>query len=48
MGDIKANKIDVESCVSLIESVHERIKHIAILQVELAKVLIPVKNTSHF
>jgi predicted DNA-binding protein YlxM (UPF0122 family) len=29
--DIKANKIDVEGCLNLIESVHERMKHISIL-----------------
>jgi len=29
--DIKANKGDVEGCLKLIETVHERIKHMSIL-----------------
>ena len=29
--DIKANKSDVEGCLKLVETVHERIKHMSIL-----------------
>lgn len=39
--DIKANKGDVEGCLRLIETVHERIKHMSILQVEMARSLVP-------
>jgi hypothetical protein len=39
--DIKANKIDVEGCLKLVETVHERIKHMSILQVEIARSLVP-------
>lgn len=46
--DIKANKIDVEGCLNLIESVHERMKHISILQVEMARSLIPQKTSSTY
>lgn len=31
LQDIKANKVDLEGCVGLIESMHERLKHMAIL-----------------
>lgn len=27
----KANKVDLEGCISLIERIHERLKHLAIL-----------------
>lgn len=39
--DIKANKSDVEGCLKLVETVHERIKHMSILQVEMARSLVP-------
>jgi hypothetical protein len=40
--------MDLEGCLGLIESIHERLKHVGILQVEIARALIPVKTSSNF
>eukprot|EP00347_Sterkiella_histriomuscorum_P017210 403350256 len=48
LQDIKANKIDLEACLGLIDSVHSRLKHMSILTVELARSLLPMKSSSNF
>jgi hypothetical protein len=44
--EAKANKTDLEDCLALVESVHERLKHLSILQVELARSMIPQKTVA--
>ncbi len=48
LGDVKANKIDLEGCLNLIESVHERLKHLSILQVEVTRAMIPIKTANNY
>lgn len=48
LQDIKANKIDLEACLGLIDSVHARLKHMSIITVELARSLLPVKSSNNF
>lgn len=48
LQDIKANKLDLEGCVTLIQSVYERLKHLSILQVEVARSMLPTKNSSNY
>jgi len=31
LADVKANKADMEGCVNLIEQLHDRLKHMAVL-----------------
>ena len=47
LADAKANKVDVEGCVSLIEQLHDRLKHMAVLQVEMARTLLPSKSATN-
>lgn len=42
---VKANKDDVEGTKELIESLNERVKHLATLQVEVAGAMNPVKES---
>lgn len=39
--DVKANRIDVDSCLKLIDTINERLKHLIILQVEIARSMVP-------
>ena len=39
--DVKANRMDVDSCLKLIETINERLKHLIILQVEIARSMVP-------
>jgi hypothetical protein len=48
LNEIKANKVDVEGLVVLIESLHKRLKHICIVQVEVARSMVPVKQSNNF
>lgn len=40
----KANKIDLNSCFSCLESLHQRIEHMSMILVEATKTIIPVKR----
>lgn len=44
--EAKANKTDLEDCLALVESVHERLKHLSIVQVEIARSMIPQKTVA--
>ena len=46
--EAKANKTDLEECLHLIDNVHERLKHLSIVQVEIARSMIPQKTTSTY
>ena len=48
LDENKVNKIEHQKCLQMIESIYERIKHIAILQVETARSLMPQKNANNF
>ncbi|CDW78660.1 UNKNOWN [Stylonychia lemnae] len=48
LQDIKANKVDLEGCLNLIESLHSRLKHMSILSVEMARSLLPIKSSNNF
>lgn len=39
--DVKANRIDVDSCLKLIDTINERLKHLIILQVEITRSMVP-------
>ena len=38
----------MEGCLGLIESIHDRLKHISIIQVEIARSIIPQKSANNF
>jgi len=38
---LKASKKELESAMSVIENLYQRLRHLSILQVELARVLVP-------
>lgn len=40
----KANKVDLSSCFSCLESLHQRLEHISLLMVETTKSMVPVKR----
>lgn len=48
MRDFKANKSEVEQCLMLIDTVHERLKHLSILQTEMARAMIPQKTPTTY
>lgn len=44
--EVKANRQEVEECHLLIEGVHERLKHLSIVQVEMARQMVPQKSST--
>lgn len=46
--DVKANRIDVDSCLKLIDTINERLKHLIILQVEIARSMVPQKTPNTY
>ena len=47
MGEVKADRKNLEKTNGCIDNLNERVKYLAVLQNELAMILEPIKNSVH-